>query len=56
MLLFGLPPNSLSPPYPAWTDVGITELFEPEAVFEMSCVAVARNVDRQSTETAPHNG
>jgi enamine deaminase RidA (YjgF/YER057c/UK114 family) len=32
-------------PYPAWTDVGITELFEPEALFEMSCVAVARSKD-----------
>jgi enamine deaminase RidA (YjgF/YER057c/UK114 family) len=42
----------LDPPYPAWTDVGVTELFEPEALFEMSCVAVARTVDRQSTETA----
>ena len=32
----------LEMPYPAWTDVGITELFEPEALFEMSCVALAR--------------
>ena len=31
----------LDVPYPAWTDVGITELFEPDALFEMSCVAVA---------------
>ncbi len=31
----------LDAPYPAWTDVGITELFEPDALFEMSCVAVA---------------
>ncbi|HTR71674.1 MAG TPA: Rid family hydrolase [Mycobacteriales bacterium] len=30
----------LEAPYPAWTDVGITELFEPEAVFEMRCVAI----------------
>jgi enamine deaminase RidA (YjgF/YER057c/UK114 family) len=33
----------LEVPYPAWTDVGITELFEADAVFEMSCVAVIRN-------------
>ena len=33
----------LHAPYPAWTDVGITELFEPDALFEMSCVAVLRN-------------
>jgi enamine deaminase RidA (YjgF/YER057c/UK114 family) len=31
----------LEAPYSAWTDVGITELFEPDALFEMSCVAVA---------------
>ena len=43
----------LHPPYPAWTDVGITELFEPEALFEMSCVAVTRREDSQSTESAP---
>jgi enamine deaminase RidA (YjgF/YER057c/UK114 family) len=30
----------LDAPYPAWTDVGITELFEPDALIEMSCVAV----------------
>jgi enamine deaminase RidA (YjgF/YER057c/UK114 family) len=42
----------LDPPYPAWTDVGITELFEPEALFEMSCVAVARRVEGQSAESA----
>lgn len=37
----------LEMPYPAWTDVGITELFEADAVFEMSCVAVLRNDARQ---------
>ncbi len=29
----------LTDPYPAWTDVGVTELFPPEAVVEISCVA-----------------
>jgi enamine deaminase RidA (YjgF/YER057c/UK114 family) len=43
----------LDAPYPAWTDVGITELFEPDALFEMSCVAVARNEDRPMAEPAP---
>jgi hypothetical protein len=33
--------------------VGITELFEPDALFEMSCVAVARNEDRPMAEPAP---
>ena len=28
-------------PYPAWTAVGVTELIDPEAVIEISCVAVA---------------
>jgi enamine deaminase RidA (YjgF/YER057c/UK114 family) len=32
-------------PYPAWTDVGISELFEPEAVVEISCVAILRQPD-----------
>lgn len=27
-------------PYPAWTAVGVTELLLPEAVVEISCVAV----------------
>jgi enamine deaminase RidA (YjgF/YER057c/UK114 family) len=30
----------LEAPYPAWTDVGVTELFEPEAVVEISCIAL----------------
>jgi enamine deaminase RidA (YjgF/YER057c/UK114 family) len=31
----------LAKPYPAWTAVGVTELIVPEAVIEISCVAVA---------------
>jgi enamine deaminase RidA (YjgF/YER057c/UK114 family) len=30
----------LTDPYPAWTAVGVTELFLPDAVIEISCVAV----------------
>jgi enamine deaminase RidA (YjgF/YER057c/UK114 family) len=30
----------LDEPYPAWTAVGVTELFEPEALVEVSCEAV----------------
>ena len=30
----------LSDPYPAWTAVGVTELFVPEALVEISCVAM----------------
>jgi enamine deaminase RidA (YjgF/YER057c/UK114 family) len=33
----------LASPYPAWTDVGVSELFEPEAVVEISCVAILRD-------------
>jgi enamine deaminase RidA (YjgF/YER057c/UK114 family) len=35
-------PEFLAKPYPAWTDVGFTELFEPDAVVEISCVAIIR--------------
>jgi enamine deaminase RidA (YjgF/YER057c/UK114 family) len=31
----------LEDPYPAWTAVGVTELIHPEALVEISCVAVA---------------
>jgi enamine deaminase RidA (YjgF/YER057c/UK114 family) len=40
----------LDAPYPAWTDVGITDLFEADAVFEMSCVAVVGNEARQTVD------
>jgi enamine deaminase RidA (YjgF/YER057c/UK114 family) len=30
----------LEPPYSAWTPVGITELWPPEVVVEIRCVAV----------------
>jgi enamine deaminase RidA (YjgF/YER057c/UK114 family) len=30
----------LEPPFPAWTAVGVTELWPPEAVIEISCIAV----------------
>ena len=32
----------LEDPYPAWTAVGVTELILPEALVEISCVAVVR--------------
>jgi enamine deaminase RidA (YjgF/YER057c/UK114 family) len=32
----------LSAPFPAWTGVGVSELYDPEAVVEISCVAVMR--------------
>jgi enamine deaminase RidA (YjgF/YER057c/UK114 family) len=30
----------LEAPYPAWTDVGVTALYPPDALVEISCVAV----------------
>jgi enamine deaminase RidA (YjgF/YER057c/UK114 family) len=30
----------LAEPYPAWTAVGITELFEQGALVEISCIAL----------------
>jgi enamine deaminase RidA (YjgF/YER057c/UK114 family) len=29
----------LRAPFPAWTAVGVTELWSPEAIFELSCIA-----------------
>jgi enamine deaminase RidA (YjgF/YER057c/UK114 family) len=36
----------LEDPYPAWTALGVTELFEPEALVEVSCEAVLRSSRR----------
>jgi enamine deaminase RidA (YjgF/YER057c/UK114 family) len=34
----------LEAPYPAWTALGVTELWPPEALIEISCVAVVSTV------------
>jgi enamine deaminase RidA (YjgF/YER057c/UK114 family) len=39
----------LEDPYPAWTAVGVTELFDPEALVEISCVAVIRGETAQAS-------
>jgi enamine deaminase RidA (YjgF/YER057c/UK114 family) len=39
-VLIGIAGEFLSDPYPAWTAVGVTELFDEGAVVEISCVAV----------------
>jgi enamine deaminase RidA (YjgF/YER057c/UK114 family) len=36
----------LDAPYPAWTDVGVTELFPPDALVEISCVAMVAHRQR----------
>ncbi len=42
----------LERPYPAWTPVGVTELWPPEAVVEIRCVAVVPNRDRTGTASS----
>lgn len=39
-ILLRIAAEFLAEPYPAWTAVGVTTLFEPDALFEASCVAV----------------
>jgi enamine deaminase RidA (YjgF/YER057c/UK114 family) len=39
-VLIAIAGEFLNDPYPAWTAVGVTELFDEEAVVEISCVAV----------------
>jgi enamine deaminase RidA (YjgF/YER057c/UK114 family) len=34
--------NFLQAPYPAWTAVGVSELWSPEAIIEISCIAMLR--------------
>jgi enamine deaminase RidA (YjgF/YER057c/UK114 family) len=38
-VLLTVAPEFLEAPYPPWTDVGVTELFEPNAVVEIRCIA-----------------
>jgi enamine deaminase RidA (YjgF/YER057c/UK114 family) len=40
-VLLAVAAEFLAEPFPAWTAVGVTELIAPEAVIEISCVAVA---------------
>jgi enamine deaminase RidA (YjgF/YER057c/UK114 family) len=39
-LLLTVAAEFLQDPYPVWTDVGVTELFLPEAIVEIRCIAV----------------
>jgi enamine deaminase RidA (YjgF/YER057c/UK114 family) len=38
-ILLAIAGEFLTDPYPAWTAIGVTELFDEEAVIEISCVA-----------------
>ncbi len=40
-VLMAVAAEFLAEPFPAWTAVGVTELIDPEAAIEISCVAVA---------------
>jgi enamine deaminase RidA (YjgF/YER057c/UK114 family) len=43
-LLLMVAAEFMKPPFPAWTAVGVTELYEDEAVVEISCIAgIGRN-------------
>jgi enamine deaminase RidA (YjgF/YER057c/UK114 family) len=39
-IAFRVAAEFLVDPYPAWTAAGVPELFDEEAVFEISCIAV----------------
>jgi enamine deaminase RidA (YjgF/YER057c/UK114 family) len=40
----------LDGPYPAWTAVGVTELFPPDAIIEIGCHAVVPDRERMAWE------
>jgi enamine deaminase RidA (YjgF/YER057c/UK114 family) len=40
-VLLAVAAEFLTKPFPAWTAVGVTELIDPDAVIEISCVAEA---------------
>jgi enamine deaminase RidA (YjgF/YER057c/UK114 family) len=50
--IFAVAADYLHAPYPAWTAVGVTELFPPDAVVEISCVAVV-SVRENGVPTRP---
>lgn len=41
-MLLSVAADFLRAPYPAWTAVGVTELWSPEAIIEISCIAILR--------------
>jgi enamine deaminase RidA (YjgF/YER057c/UK114 family) len=51
-VLLTVAPEFLADPYPAWTDVGVTELFEPEAVVEIRCIAILPRQHQSDRPTA----
>ena len=47
-ILLAIAGEFLEDPYPAWTAVGVTELFDEGAVIEISCVAAMKDGARSS--------
>jgi enamine deaminase RidA (YjgF/YER057c/UK114 family) len=44
-LLLTVAHDFLEPPFPAWSAVGVSELWSPEAICEISCIAVLKWVN-----------
>ncbi len=42
-MVLDLAAEFLQAPYPAWTAVGVAELWDAEAIIEISCIAMLRN-------------
>ena len=41
-VVLGVAADFLDAPYPAWTAVGVSALWDPEAIIEISCIALLR--------------
>jgi enamine deaminase RidA (YjgF/YER057c/UK114 family) len=52
-LLLDVAAEFLEDPYPAWTDIGVTALFLPEALVEIRCVAVIPSETPPRPTSAP---
>jgi enamine deaminase RidA (YjgF/YER057c/UK114 family) len=51
-LLLEVAADFLQAPYPAWTAVGVTELWSPDAIIEISCMAIVRPLTAVPTASA----
>jgi len=55
-LLLTVAQDFLQAPFPAWSAVGMSELWSPKAIYEISCIAVLKGVSEppSSTEEEAH--
>ena len=51
-LLLEAAADFLEAPYPAWTAVGVTELWSPDAIIEISCMAIVHPLTAVLTASA----